>query len=386
MFIKNKIYVFYTEVETMLTSYENIDESTNVGNFMREVKEKKNFNYVILNTEPKSLVDLRTLSLKSHNPQEKLKNIKKSLSKTDSKSLSDLVSFFINSGERIIETPEGYYDFTNMLELILEDKPSFLDKKLQSEVIRDEIYALNLTDKITTARNFFIDKKINLLPVIDGMKVIGEVRTQDLLAIGLFDVESYNKDYYNPNKEESAFNMSIQNIMNSKPHTIQSKNTIKDALKLMIEKKLPALIVCNNFDLYSIISYSDILKMYFAGNQKNKFEIEIVGGDTLFEDEVYSIKKFAQRTMNKITKISDYDHLKITVKPIGNTQGTHRKKVELRFVLSQGKKIIAVDKEIVTGTSDENFNDKVKKNWNIPQMAQEAFDILEDKVKTEKNK
>jgi len=104
----------------MLKNYFEIDENQSVGSFLKEVKDKKNTQYIILKTIPKSFVDIRTISLRLHNREEKLKNLKKTLSKTLSTDKSELVSFLIESGDRVVETKDGYYDFLDALNDILQ--------------------------------------------------------------------------------------------------------------------------------------------------------------------------------------------------------------------------------------------------------------------------
>ena len=118
----------------------------------------------------------------------------------------------------------------------------------------------------------------------------------------------------------------------------------------------------------------------------NNYFLEITGASNLFEEDFVVIEKFAKKTIEKINRISPYNSLKITFKSLGNTQGTHQRKIAMRMLLSYGNHVLAMDKEISAGSSDEDHNNKLKKSWNIPLMVQETFRALENKVKTLKNK
>lgn len=372
----------------MLKNYFEIDENQTVGSFLKEVTDKKNMQYIILKTSPKSFVDVRTISLKLHNRDEKLKNLKKTLSKFSGKSKDELLSFFIESGDRVIETSDGYYDFFNAMSDILEKDFPFLKSKISS-VARKEIFALNEKDKISTARNIFIKQRVNILPIIeDKLEVVGELRPMDLLSYALHNAESDRADYYNDNYENATtMNMAVVNIANKKPITIDKDMTIKDAIKIFLLKKIPSMIVTEGGDrLYAVLSYKDIFRQVKSDVEVLNYTIEYSGSDALFEDEFDLIQDYVEKAIKKISTISPYNKLKVTFKEFGKSEGSHMKKIEASFVLSHGKKIIHIDKEIAGGTSDEEHNDKVKGKWNVPSVVLESLSILIKKVKEEKDK
>lgn len=363
----------------MLKNYYQIDEESTVTSFLKGIKEKKNVSYIILDTEPKHFVDIRTIALKLHNSDEKLKNLKKPLSKSS----GDNLRRFVESGDRVIETNTNYYDFIDALNEVLENNHNILKDKVDNHS-KKEIFALNSSDKISTARNLFIKNRINLLPIIEGRDIVGELRPIDFIG-AIFHKDSGNMDLYSEKKSDSRQNTEVTNIMNVKPHTISKNSTIREAVELMVNKKLPSVIVTDNDRLYSIISHKDILRKVVVENETN-YNIEVVGGKELYEDEIDLVFDYAEKSMKKISKISDYTDLKVTFKSHGNTEGTHMKKVTINLLLSHGKKVITVSKEIVQGTSHEEANDKVKGKWNIPQVAQSALKALETKVLSEKKR
>jgi CBS domain-containing protein len=369
----------------MLTNHYSIDENTSVGAFLKGMNEKKNIHYIILNTDPKAVIDVRTFSLKIHNREEKLKNLKKNLAWTDAKTNEELVSFLINTGDYVIEHEGGYYDFLQGLETIRESKVKLLHMKM-SEIAPREIYALNSNDSIASAKALFTQKKINILPVIDNLELIGEVRTNDLLASNLFE-KNDNKDFYNENHENSVFSLSIENLINTKPITITKEDSVKAAIDVMIQKKLPSIIIVDESNqIYSIISFKDIFNLYKRETKDELYDITFVGEDVLYEDELRMVRGFTIRSMDKIIKMSNYKNLKIVYKIHGDKESSHMRKGELNITLDAGGKVISVSKEIHTGTSDEEFNDKVKGKWNLAKLTQEALKVLETKVIEEKDK
>ncbi len=118
--------------------------------------------------------------------------------------------------------------------------------------------------------------------------------------------------------------------------------------------------------------------------EKKDYNVEYKLSEKLFDDEVEKIQEFVKKSMDKIFSFSNYNLLKVTMKTLGNTVGTHKMKYSVNLVLSEGNKILHVDREIISGTSDEIKNNKVKGDWNIPLLVQEALVILEKKVIDEK--
>lgn len=369
----------------MLKNYHKINENETVESFLKEVSDKKNSHYIILDNGD-DYVDFRTIALKVRDPNEKLKSLKKSISKSKGRDFSEHLMHMIDSGERVIKAGDDYFDFISALEFILENYPESLDKSLEN-VDRKEIFALNETDKISNAKSLFLNKNVNLLPVIKDLEVVGEVRTFDFLASDLFSSRGHsNLDYYDANRAAPVLNLTVDNFMNVKPHTIDKSKSMKDAVEFMIKKSLPSVIVTEGSNLHSIVSYKDVFKLIKSISTKKKYKLEIIGNSSVYGDEAALIEQYAEKSMDKIAKLSDYDSMKISLKSHGNVEGTHQRKIEMNILISHGNKVLTVEKEISGGTSDEISNDKVKGKWNIPQMAQEALKAIEKKVIDEKSK
>ena len=370
----------------MLKNYFKVDENTQISSFLKSVKDKKNTQYIILEGE-NYFVDIRTIALKAHLLNEKLKNLKKPLSVCNNCSDEEKFKKLVESGDRVIKIgDDNYYSFVDALGYVLNNNSSFLKDKLVNTK-RDEIYAINLNDKISEAKNLFIKKRVNLLPVIDeNLKIIGELRPIDLLVSDLYLTDKNSSDYYDENYENSKLNLPVESLINKRPIMLDSNLTYKDAIEKMIEKNLSSLIVTQDDKLYTIISYKDIFKLELEDESYDEFVVEYKGTSDLYEDDLDLIKDFVDSTMRKIVKVSNYDHLKVTFKPHGSVDSGHKKKFSLNLVLSKGNSIIHVDRETLGGTSDEIYNDKVKGRWNTPLLVQDALKVLYRKVIDEKRK
>ncbi len=377
----------------MLKNYYKINQESTVENFLKEINDKKNSRYIILEDE-NSYVDFKEIALNVKDVNEKLKTLKRPLSKCDSTIDRDCLHQLIESGDLVIKTNDDVYDLTDAYNQIYSEDYEFLNQTIESANARHEIYALNDHDKISSAKTLFKEKKTNLLPVIDDLKIIGELRPMDLLVNELFKNGNHEKTSYYNEKQDSVLNLPISNIYNKKPLTINKQATIKQALEIMKNKSLPSIIITqssendkeHNNEIYSVFSYKDLFRLLREESKKDKYTLDIVGGGKLYEDEYELIDIYSRRIMNKIVKFSDYDNLKLTIKTIGNVQGSHMRKINVKLLLSHGNHIISLEKEIHSSMIDEDLHSHEKESWNVPKMTQELLKNLEKMVKTEVKK
>jgi len=370
----------------MLKNYYEIDENLQVSAFLKTINEKKISHYITLDTVPISFIDIRTIALKAGNLNEKLKNLKKKVSDSKTNIPEKNLDFLIESGDRVIQTEEGLFDFIDALKTILKLNLDFLDIQIEKNK-KKEIYALNENDKISAAKNIFLQKRINILPVIKELKVIGELRPIDLLISDFFEQNTSKETTIEKSSKINIQNLPIVNLMNNKPLTLNKDSTFREVVELMINKKIPSVIITDeNDNLHSICSYKDVFRHYKDKNSLPKYSLEFVGNNILYEDEFDLIQDFAEKTIKKIIKISDYDSLKITFKQIGEKDAGHKKKIIAKFLLTQGNNVIQLEKETIEGINDEEHNNRVRSTWNIPQMIQDGLSNLEKKVKEQKSK
>lgn len=361
----------------------NIYEQDNtIRSFLKENKEKNNIHYLILNTEPISFVDIRSLALKLGNPDEKLQSLKQGMPKADFSQKEDLVDFLIKSGTKVIETNKGYFDYFDVLNLFLDKDYDFLKHKLD-KFSKDKIFAIESKDSISSARKIFVEQKVNHLPIMENSQLVGELRLCDLLTQDLYDNQRIS--LYDERQSEATINNEAYSIGNNKPLTIDFNKTIKDAIEIMLNKKVSSLIITKEDEIFSIITYRDIFKLYSQENEEIKYSLEFVGLKDLYDDEKALVEDFCEKTMEKIAAISKYESLKLTLKTIGQDSG-HQKKAEVNILISYGNHVLTVHDEISPGTSDEEFNDRDKKDWNIVQMIQDLLKNLENMVIDEKKK
>lgn len=356
------------------------DLEDSVKTFFKYNKEKNNLHYVILNSSPLSYIDIRTLALKTNNLDEKLKSFKENIPNTDAQREEDKVLFLIETGSKVILTNDGLFDYFDALNFFLNEEVQILNKKIENYE-KKKIFAIDETDSIANAKKIFIEKKISLLPIINDIEVIGEIRLCDLLIQDLYEVEK--EGLYKKQLEGNTLDLNAFEIGNKRPLFVKYNQTIKEVIELMTKKKLNSVIVLKEGKLFSILSYKDIFKIYTESKKEKQYEIEYLGIKDLYEDEEELIKQYCEKTMEKIMTVSPYETLKVDLKIIGKDSG-HQKKFEIKLLLSHGNKVISLKDEISPGVNDELENNREKKTWNVVELTQNLLKILEQKVINEK--
>jgi acetoin utilization protein AcuB len=102
------------------------------------------------------------------------------------------------------------------------------------------------------------EHNIRHLPVVEHNEVVGILSERDL--------RGFLEELYESSQETAdgvrRKNMTINEVMQSKPLTVDASADIVDVIDLMLENKVGAIIVADELgQLRGIISYEDILKV-----------------------------------------------------------------------------------------------------------------------------
>jgi CBS domain-containing protein len=100
-----------------------------------------------------------------------------------------------------------------------------------------------------TALSFMEKRRIRRLPVVEDGRLLGIVTRSDLLA-------ALGKDRRSRTGEER----SIDELMTRKPFTVNQEDTLEQAAKLMLEKKVSGLPVVDVERVVGIITESDVFR------------------------------------------------------------------------------------------------------------------------------
>ncbi len=128
-------------------------------------------------------------------------------------------------------------------------------------LVRDRMTANPRTigpkDNLKKAVDLFEQHRIRHLPVVENDKVVGMVTDRDIRRSNPLEAR---KD---PNAHWTYLNESLAEAIMSKPVVCVSSGTaMREAVRLMVDKKYSALPVCDEGKLVGILSQIDALKAF----------------------------------------------------------------------------------------------------------------------------
>ena len=129
--------------------------------------------------------------------------------------------------------------------------------KTVRDIMEKEVTTLRRNDSLQLARDIMTLGRVRHFPVIDDDKVVGVVSQRDLYKASLGSVMKYGE------KAQHAFleGISVKEVMSDPPITIAPHASVKEAARLMMEKKIGCLLVLEGPRLVGIITETDMLKL-----------------------------------------------------------------------------------------------------------------------------
>ncbi len=126
-----------------------------------------------------------------------------------------------------------------------------------SKIMTAQVVTLNLTNTLADAEAMFKKNKIRHIPVVSGEKLIGILSLTDLLRISF--VDNYGDD--EGQVDTAVYSMlSIEQVMVSKPLTVQADLSIKEVAEILATKEFHALPVVDGEKLVGIVTTTDLIK------------------------------------------------------------------------------------------------------------------------------
>ncbi len=129
--------------------------------------------------------------------------------------------------------------------------------KVQDLMVK-EVATLDIEDELSLANDIMRLGRIRHLPVVAGEKVVGIISERDLFRSSLAQALGYgNKD-----SREVMRTLHIKDVMVKKVITIPPDMELKDAVAIMVERKIGCLPVVQDDKLLGLITETDILVQY----------------------------------------------------------------------------------------------------------------------------
>lgn len=125
-----------------------------------------------------------------------------------------------------------------------------------SEIMTQNIIALDRSDDLIRAEQLFKRYKIRHLPVVREEQIIGMLSYTDLLKISFADATDDDLDI-----ESVVYNMySIEQVMTKDLVSVTSKTAISEVAEILAEKEFHALPVVDDSILVGIVTTTDLIK------------------------------------------------------------------------------------------------------------------------------
>jgi CBS domain-containing protein len=129
--------------------------------------------------------------------------------------------------------------------------------KTVHDIMTTEVTTLGCNDSLQLAKDIMTMGRVRHLPVLDDDKVVGVVSQRDLYKASLGSVMKYGE------KAQCAFpeGIAVKKVMSAPPITIALHASVKEAARLMMEKKIGCLPVLEDSKLVGIVTETDMLKL-----------------------------------------------------------------------------------------------------------------------------
>jgi acetoin utilization protein AcuB len=98
--------------------------------------------------------------------------------------------------------------------------------------------------------------EVRHLPVVEGEQLLGMVSDRDLRHFRLPAAEESKNPWY----AEHLLEKKVVDAMNPEVISVSAEDDIRDAVEVMVDRKIGALAVVDNHKLMGILSYIDVLR------------------------------------------------------------------------------------------------------------------------------
>jgi CBS domain-containing protein len=129
--------------------------------------------------------------------------------------------------------------------------------KTVRDIMSTEVTTLGRNESLQLARDIMTLGRVRHFPVVEEGKVVGVVSQRDLYKASLGSVMKYGE------KAQRAFmeGIAIKEVMNEPVITIAPHVSVREAARVMIEKKIGCLPVLEGPKLVGIVTETDMLKL-----------------------------------------------------------------------------------------------------------------------------
>ena len=126
------------------------------------------------------------------------------------------------------------------------------------DIMVKEVATLDVNDELSLANDIMRLGRIRHLPVVDGLRLVGIISERDLFRSSLAQALGYGTKA----TRDLMKTMRIKDIMVARVITVSPETALKDAVQLMVDKKIGSLPVVDEDRLVGLVTETDILLQY----------------------------------------------------------------------------------------------------------------------------
>lgn len=129
--------------------------------------------------------------------------------------------------------------------------------KTVRDIMTTEVTTLGRNDSLQLVKDIMTLGRVRHFPVMEDGKVVGVVSQRDLYKASLGSVMKYGE------KAQRAFleGIVVKEVMGDPPITIAPHASVREAARLMMEKKIGCLPVLEGPQLVGLVTETDMLKL-----------------------------------------------------------------------------------------------------------------------------
>src|SRR5690606_7020737 len=125
-----------------------------------------------------------------------------------------------------------------------------------SEIMSTNLVTANLTDSLRHVNSLMKTHNVRHIPVVSGSKLVGIVRTTDIMRLSFDDLFDGQSD-----ADETVYDLlKLEQVMVSNPVAVQADELIKDVAEQFTKVEFHALPVLKGTEIVGIVSTTDLIK------------------------------------------------------------------------------------------------------------------------------
>ncbi len=126
------------------------------------------------------------------------------------------------------------------------------------DIMVKEVATLDVNDELSLANDIMRLGRIRHLPVVDGTRLVGIISERDLFRSSLAQALGYESKA----TRDLMKTLRIKDVMVTKVVTVTPDTELKEAVRMMVERKIGCLPVVEDDRLTGLVTETDVLMQY----------------------------------------------------------------------------------------------------------------------------